>query len=135
MELQRQIKNRPCSRHPRDVQCTPINPLFSWCTAIPTKIRSFMSPRQSNGMQISLHQIGLKPLSLTTAVRKETVRADTVLVLEVVVGGFTLPVVAPSERNGETDHSGMCSETSTKGSTIDFSIISRPSESRKRGSC
>jgi hypothetical protein len=37
--------------------------------------------------------------------------------------------------NGEVFQSGMCSETSTKGSTTDLSMISRSFASLGRGSC
>lgn len=37
--------------------------------------------------------------------------------------------------NGECVQSGICMETSTRGSKIDLSMISRPDESFGRGSC
>lgn len=83
-----------------------------------------MSPIQSKGMLISSFQIGLKPLFLITFVQWESVATENTP-LAFVEGGFVTPEpCVETGRNGELVHSGIWSETSTKGSTMDFSTIS-----------
>jgi len=96
-----------------------------------------MFPTQSKGRENGSRHAGLNPLFLTTAVRTLRVRAeDTAFVVALEEGEYVTPAAfVDSGRNGEMVHSGTWSETSTKGSTTDLSIISFPSESRKRGSC
>lgn len=120
--------NKPCSKHAKGTQYTPsgssYSPIFpARRTTNSTKIKSFMSPTQSNGSDSLSCHIGLKPLFLMTYVLNETVLADeTLVVVASVEGEYLAPAaVAVSGRKGECDQSGICSDTSTKGSTADLS--------------
>jgi hypothetical protein len=134
-----QIRFIPCSKLPSDVQYTASgspSALFSCLTANRTKIKSSMSPTQSNGRDRPSSHTGLNPLFFTVAVRKKSVRVDVPDSEAVPAGGAgTERDGAASGENGEEDQSGMCIETSTKGSTMDLSIISCPFASLGRGSC
>lgn len=92
---------------------------------------------QSNGRHSSSCQTGLNPLFLIAPVRNETVRPDVALVaVPLVAGEYMVPeALDDSGRNGDCDHSGIWSDTSTSGSMLDFLTISWPLLSFGRGSC
>jgi len=144
----KRIGNSPPCKVPRLEQYTA----KGWSSSPPsvrtanlTKIRSFISPRQSNGKHALSCHTGLNPLFFTTPVLYDSARvaltAFPTLVVALVGEEYA---VAPTEvlltaaaggTKGECVQSGTWIETSTYGSMMDFVTISRPSESRGLGSC
>jgi len=127
-------KHVPCSRLPRDVQYTAKgspSTLSSCFTANLTKTRSSIPPAQSNWRFRSSSHTGLNPLFRTLMVRAHTgVEATGSAALP---GGGCFVVV---EVWGVAKYqSGTCTVTSTKGSTANLSVISRPFASFGLGNC
>jgi hypothetical protein len=98
-----------------------------------------MSPTTSNGSAKRSSHAGLNPLFLTTAVRAVTLRAVLGPGVAALDGGaYCAPppgVPTGVVWNGECVQSGMCSETSTYGSTTERVPVSSPSLFFRRGSC